>query len=107
MTEAVEDRGVELDLLRGLPQERPRIQWLAIYGASLCVHLILFALALQMRSFTFRRVPERRVIVKYTPLYLPPDILTQKAPNRQKLSKSIDLADLLAAPARQERRAAP
>jgi TonB family protein len=107
MTEVVQDRGVELNLLRGLPQERPRIQWLAIYAASLCVHLILFDLAVQLRSFTFRSIPERRVIVNYTPLYLPPDVLTQKAPNRQKLSKSIDLADLLATPARQERRAAP
>ena len=33
--------------------------------------------------------------------------MTQKAPNRRKLSKSIDLADLLATPARQERQAAP
>jgi TonB family protein len=107
MTEAVEERGVELDLLRGLPQERPRIQWLAICAASLCIHLILFTAAIQLRSFTFRSVPERRFLVKYTPLYLPPDVLTQKAPNRQKLSKSIDLADLLATPTRQERRATP
>jgi protein TonB len=107
MTEAVEEREVELDLLRGLPQERPRIQWIAICAASLFIHLVLFTAAVQLRSFTFHRVPERRVIVKYTPLYLPRDVLTQKAPNRQKLSKSIDLADLLATPARQERRAAP
>ncbi|MBV9307098.1 MAG: TonB C-terminal domain-containing protein [Acidobacteriaceae bacterium] len=107
MPEAVEERGVELDLLRGLPQDRPRTQWIAILAASLCVHLLLFTLAVQMKSFTFRRLPERRIIVKYTPLYLPPDVLTQKAPNRQKLSKNIDLADLLAAPAQQESRAAP
>jgi hypothetical protein len=107
MTEAVEERGAELDLLRGLPQERPRIQWLAICAASLCIHLILFTAAIQLRSFTFRSVPERHVLVKYTPLYLPPDVLTQKALNRQKLSKSIDLTDLLATPTRQERRAAP
>ena len=107
MAEAVEERGAELDLLRGLPQERPRMEWLAIGTASLCIHLILFTLAVQLRSFTFRGVPERRVIVKYTPLYLPPDVLTQKTPNQQKLSKSIDLADLLATPTQQERRATP
>ncbi len=107
MTEAVEERGAELDLLRGLPRERPPIQWLAIGAASLFIHLILFTTAIQLRSFTFHSVPERRVMVKYTPLYLPPDVLTQKAPNRRKLSKSIDLADLLAAQAQQERRATP
>ena len=107
MTEAVEERGVELDLLRGLPQERPRIQWLAICATSLCIHLVLFTMAIRLKSFTFRRMPEKHVAVKYTPLYLPPDVLTQRAPNRQKLSKSIDLADLLAAPAQQESRAAP
>lgn len=107
MTEAVEERGAELDLLRGLPQERPPIQWVVIGTASVFIHLILFVLAVQLRSFTFHSLPERRVIVKYTPLYLPPDVMTQKAPNRQKVSKSIDLADLLSTPARQERRTAP
>lgn len=107
MAETVEERGAELDLLRGLPQERPRIQWLAICAASLLIHLVLFTAAVQLRSFAFHSVPERRVFVKYTPLYLPPDVLTQKAPNRQKLSKSIDLADLLATPSQQARRAAP
>jgi TonB family protein len=108
MTEAVEERPAELNLLRGLPEERPRLQWIGIASTSLLIHLVLFTAAIQMRSFTVHGLPtERHVRVRYTPLYLPPDVLTQKAPNRQKLSKNVDLADLLASPARQERRAAP
>src|SRR5207248_9431773 len=47
---------------------------------------------------------ERRVIIKRVRLYVPRDILTQKAPNQQKISKSIDLADLLAQQPVKERR---
>ncbi len=108
MTEAVAERSAELDLLRGLPEERPRLQWIAIGAASLLIHLLLFTAALQLRTLPVRSLfPERHVRVHYTPLYLPPDVLTQKAPNRQKLSKNIDLADLLASPAQEERRTAP
>ncbi len=41
------------------------------------------------------------------PLYLPPDALTQKAPNREKVAKQIDLADLAAARALEQHRATP
>jgi TonB family protein len=40
-------------------------------------------------------------------LYLPRDVMTQKAPNRNKLSKSIDLADLMASPSQQASNASP
>jgi TonB family protein len=41
------------------------------------------------------------------PLYLPPDVLTQREPNKQKISKSIDLADLRPTPTAPPREARP
>ena len=72
-------------------------------GASLALHLFFFFIGIQLPSFIQPNQPERRVIVKRTKLYLPRDLLTQKAPNRQKISKSIDLADLLASSSVQPR----
>ncbi len=98
---------VELNLLLRWPGERTRPQWLVILGASLLLHLFFFFIVLQLPSFIQPDRPERTVIVRRVRLYLPPDLLTQKAPNRQKVSKSIDLADLLENPDRQPRKAAP
>ncbi len=50
-----------------------------------------------MQSLIGERQPERQVVVHRIPLYLPPDLMTQKAPNKAEPSKKIDLADLLAA----------
>ena len=97
---------VELNLLLEWPDERSRPQWAAILATSVALHFILFLLAVQLPSFVGRSEPARGVIVRHIPLYLPPDVLTQRTPNRQKLSKSIDLADLLALPQQQAERAA-
>src|SRR5437764_7560780 len=97
----------ELNLLLEWPNERSGSRWAAILSGSVCLHLLLFFAAIQLPSFVRRSVPERTVIVKRTLLYVPPDVLTQKAPNRQKLSKQIDLADLLASRASEARRPAP
>ncbi len=86
---------IELNLLLEWPQ-RSRPQWTGIFAASIALHLIVFFFAVQMPSLANRVEPQRTVIVHRIPLYLPPDVMTQRAPNRQKLSKQIDLADLLA-----------
>jgi TonB family protein len=52
-------------------------------------------------------IPERRIIVHKTPLYLPPDLLTQKTPNRMKPAENISLADLLPSQAARASRPAP
>jgi TonB family protein len=96
----------ELNLLLSWPQ-RPMRQWTAIGAASLAVHLVLFLFAIQMPSMAGRARPQQTVIVHRIPLYLPPDVMTQKEPNRRKLSKQIDLADLLASQAARAQRASP
>ena len=56
---------------------------------------ILFSVLARARECALWLRPERRVIVHKTPLYLPPDLLTQKAPNRTKPAENVELADLL------------
>lgn len=96
-----------LNLLLESPQHRSRQQWLAIIGGSLATHLALFLLAVQLPSFVTPSEPERRVVIKRTPLYMPPDLLTQKARNRGKVTENIDLASLLASQESQARKASP
>jgi TonB family protein len=96
---------VELNLLLEWPARHSRTQWFAIIGGSLVFHLLFFSLAIQLPSFVRPSEPERRVIVKRTPLYLPPDVLTQRAPNRNKVTQNIDLASLLASQESQARKA--
>ncbi len=96
---------VELNLLLEWPRQDSR--WRFVLAGSLAAHLLLFFAAIRLPSFVGRTEPEHRVIVRRTPLYLPPDALTQKAPNREKVSKQIDLADLMAARALKQHWAAP
>ncbi|HZS53630.1 MAG TPA: TonB family protein [Bryobacteraceae bacterium] len=98
---------VELNLLLEPTGKRSRPQWLAVIGGSLAFHLLFFFVAIQLPSFVSSDQLERRVIVKRTPLYLPPDVLTQKAPNRHKVSDNIDLASLLASQEAQAHKASP
>jgi TonB family protein len=42
--------------------------------------------------------PESMDVHKATPLFLPPELLTQKAPNKREVSKDLDLAGLVAKP---------
>ncbi|MGI9075567.1 MAG: TonB family protein [Bryobacteraceae bacterium] len=97
----------ELNLLLEWPNERSGQRWTAIFTASLFAHVLLFFAAVQLPSFVRRTALERTVVVKRTLLYMPPDLLTQKAPNRQKPAKQIDLADLLASRAARARTPAP
>src|SRR5690349_10164889 len=75
---------------------RSRSGWAKILAISLAVHALFFLAAVQLPSLATPSAELPRVAVHHIPLYLPPDVLTQKAPNRAKLSKEIDLASLLA-----------
>lgn len=88
---------VELNLLLEWPGGRTRPQWAAILGASVVLHIVVFLVGIRLPSLIEgERHPERTVIVRHIPLYLPRDVMTQRAPNRQKVPKQIDLADLTA-----------
>jgi TonB family protein len=96
-----------LNLLLHWPDEGSRPQWLRIFGTSLGLHVVLFFLALQIPSFVSPELPERRVAQHRIKLYLPPDVMTQRAPNRHEVSKQIDLADLMSSQPEPAHRAAP
>lgn len=98
----------DLNLLLEWPNERSRPQWAAIFAASVALHVVFFSIAVQILSVIGPSAPEpKRVVERRVPLYIPRDILTQKAPNRQKPSKQIDLADLLASQASRPTPATP
>jgi TonB family protein len=96
---------VPLNLLLEWPQ-RSRPQWTATFAASIALHFVLFLLAIQMPSVV-QNEPVQPVRLQHVPLYLPRDVMTQREPNRQKLSKQIDLADLMASRRSQARPSAP
>lgn len=85
----------ELHLLLNWQPVHTRKEWLGIVGATAAVHVVLFIFAIQVASFVDRTPPSRPIVIEHhTPLYLPRDILTQRAPNKDKLTKQIRLADL-------------
>lgn len=85
----------ELNLLLTWQPDHTRREWVGIIGATALVHVFLFALAVQLGSIV-DRTPERQMVIEHhTPLYFPPDLLTQRAPNKDKLTKQIKLADLV------------
>ncbi len=88
----------ELDLLLNWHSSEKERQWRRSLGISLALHIVLLVPILYWGSLAAQRPePDRELIVRnVTPLYMPPDLLTQKAPNRTKISKQFDLADLLA-----------
>lgn len=99
-------RGVDIDLLRGLHRPPQGRHWLSVLACSLAIHAVLLLVAVRLPSFTaLTAQPEPpRVAVHRTPLYLPPSLLTQRAPNNKKVSKSIDLQSLLSPPAVEQQR---
>ena len=84
----------ELNLLLEWPDQRTSPQWAAILATSIVLHLIFFFSAAKVPSLIGQRVPEPQRVVKRIPLYFRPDVMTQRAPNKAKVSKEIDLADL-------------
>lgn len=98
---------IPLNLLLDWPLERSRPQWLRIIAGSILLHIVFFFAAIQLPSFIPIEQPTHRVAVRRVALYLPPDVLTQREPNKQKISKTIDLADLHPTPAQQPRQERP
>ena len=79
-----------------------------IAAGSLLLHFVVFAFVIEFPAFVERIEPERRVVEHRTPLYFPRELITQKAPNHDKVSKQIDLASLIDSQAQQRRqRASP
>lgn len=100
------EREAEIDLLRGLPAEAPGRRTIAALIGSAISHLLLLTLAVRLPSLvSVQTEPERQVAVHKTPLYFPPSLLTQRAPNRAPVSKSIDLPSLLTPPGQETKRA--
>jgi TonB family protein len=81
--------------LEMLPPERGS-HWLKILAASLLVHFLFFGIGAKLPHLRPVSAPKERPISRIIPLYIPPDVLTQKAPNKREISKHIDLADLQA-----------
>ncbi len=83
-------------------------RWLPAGVGSLAVHILLFVFAFalsRLDSYTPRKAPEIIAdLEKSTPLVAPPlRELTQKAPNRGKIAKEVNVEDLQPRPASQER----
>ena len=87
------DYPLELQLVNR--EARSYGQLTLIAAGSLLVHIVVFTFAVEFPSLVQRTEPERLVVEHKTPLYFPRELVTQKAPNRQKVSKEIDLASLL------------
>jgi len=87
------DYPLNLQLTDGDPRSFRQLS--ILFAGSMLVHFVAFLFALQLPSFIGRRVPERVIVEHRTPLYFPRE-LTQKAPNRNKVSRDIDLASLIA-----------
>jgi TonB family protein len=84
-----------LELLLVNREARSYRQLAVIALGSLLVHLIVFTFAVEFPSLVQRTEPEHLIVEHKTPLYFPRELITQKAPNRQKVSKEIDLASLI------------
>lgn len=94
-----------IDLLLEWQPAHSRSRSVAIYGASVCINVLLLVVVSRLPAPTAIPTVQGGIIWEQTPLYLPPDVLTQKEPNHRKLTKQIDLADLLAS--QQKKRTAP
>lgn len=70
-------------------------QFAYIGAVSVLLHLVIFVVALRIPSLVQPRLPEAVIVEHKTPLYFPKE-LTQKAPNKGKPTKDIDLDSLRA-----------
>jgi TonB family protein len=80
-------------------------QFMAIGAASVLLHIVAFVLALQIPSLVQPPLPQRVIVQHKTPLYFPRE-LTQRAANRNKVTKEIDLASLKASQKEQQQQQA-
>jgi TonB family protein len=95
-----------LNLLFPWPEEERWSRWHRSFVASFAIHIALFFATIQLKSI-IPTTPEETVVRRVTPLYLPPDLLTQRAPNKGELSKSFDLARLMTSQQAERRISAP
>lgn len=79
---------------------RPPLSLTAL--GSILIHLLVFGVIMVAPALPGPgRLPLLREAIdvrKATPLFLPPELLTQKAPNQREVSKNLDLAGLIAKP---------
>jgi len=91
------DSGPNLLLDWNETPDQPR--WLRAGIGSVAVHLVLFALAFAIGSLESPRPRDLTQIAsnlhRVTPLYAPPKELTQKDPNRGKVSQEVNVEGLL------------
>lgn len=87
----------ELHLLLDRDRRGDWHRWRSAAIVSAAVHLILLALLLVLPA-SENRVYEQPRIVRFTPLYIPTE-LTQKAPNKDKLSKELTVEAIAPRPA--------
>ena len=100
---APSDYPLHLEMIQG----GGNTHWWWVLAASMAVHAFLLGLASKLPSFVAMHEPARTVIVHKVPLYLPRDVLTQKARNKHEVAKTVDLADLMELQNQQARRASP
>lgn len=101
------DENPELDLLLHWPERHSTREWLGIAALSVLLNLLFITAVMEGPASPSPPTPERKVVLVKTKLYMPRDLLTQKAPNTRAPSKNIDLNDLLAVQASRPRPAAP
>lgn len=97
----------DLDLLLHWPARHSARGWTAIAVVSVLLNAVFISVVAEAPAEDRRTAPERKLVIVKTKLYMPRDLLTQRAPNTRAPSKNIDLNDLLAVRASQPRPAAP
>lgn len=97
---------LELKLFPEWSAGRSRRSWTAIFAVSITLHLALFVAVVRIPA-PVPPAEDHEIVFQHVLLYLPPSLMTQKAPNHKKVTKHIDLADLLAKEHSPARRAAP
>lgn len=84
------DYPLQLELL----QPEQGSHWVKILAASLLIHFLFFGVGAGLPHLRPVRQLSPRIVEHRIPLYLPRDVLTQRAPNTREITKHIDLADL-------------
>lgn len=97
----------ELNLLFPWPEDQYSARWRRSFVTSIALHIVLFSAGLRIRSLARSSAPEPAVKQTVTPLYMPRDLVTQRAPNKGEISKTFDLADFLASQQARRRMVAP
>jgi TonB family protein len=85
---ATPDTEPEIHLLLRRDHRDDWRRWRSAAAASVLVHVVLLTVLLLMPESAPNRVYEQPRIIRFTPLYIPTE-LTQKAPNKGKLSKEL------------------